>query len=150
MVLGAAVVPVAAAAAGSQCDRGSRPAAITAARVRMVGNGTEMDFDLLVNHAHLDEWDDVILLALAHARPKEDEQMLRRLTELDTPRGTLLAAAGLRYAAEVAPGVRGRVEQGLATHVPADHRQGGAGTGAGRWRSGAWGCCRGRRRSTTT
>ncbi|CAM5247900.1 NACHT domain-containing protein OS=Streptomyces tendae OX=1932 GN=GUR47_18800 PE=4 SV=1 [Streptomyces tendae] len=78
----------------------------------------EMDFDLLVNHAHLDEWDDVILLALAHARPKEAEQMLRRLTELDTPRGTLLAAAGLRYAAEVAPGVRGRVEQGLATHVP--------------------------------
>ncbi|WP_231909183.1 MULTISPECIES: NACHT domain-containing protein [unclassified Streptomyces] len=78
----------------------------------------EMDFDLLVNHAHLDEWDDVILLALAHARPKEAEQMLRRLTELGTPRGTLLAAAGLRYAAEVAPTVRGRVEDGLATHVP--------------------------------
>ncbi len=78
----------------------------------------EMDFDLLVNHAHLDEWDDVILLALAHARPKEAEQMLRRLTELGTPRGTLLAAAGLRYAAEVAPEVRARVEEGLATHVP--------------------------------
>ncbi|MFG3110651.1 NACHT domain-containing protein [Streptomyces tendae] len=78
----------------------------------------EMDFDLLVNHAHLDEWDDVILLALAHARPKEAEQMLRRLTELETPRGTLLAAAGLRYAAEVAPEVRARVEEGLATHIP--------------------------------
>jgi hypothetical protein len=78
----------------------------------------EMDFDLLVNHAHLDEWDDVILLALAHARPKEAEQMLRRLTELQTPRGTLLAAAGLQYAAEVEPGTRKRVEEGLATHVP--------------------------------
>ncbi|MET7324775.1 NACHT domain-containing protein [Streptomyces sp. NPDC005549] len=78
----------------------------------------EMDFDLLVNHAHLDEWDDVILLAVAHARPKEAEHMLRRLTELGTSRGTLLAAAGLRYAAEVEPTVRRRVEDGLATHVP--------------------------------
>ncbi|MFG2681867.1 NACHT domain-containing protein [Streptomyces sp. NPDC048392] len=78
----------------------------------------EMDFDLLVNHAGTDQWEDVILLALAHARPKEAEHMLRRLTDLGTPRGTLLAAAGLRYAAEVAPEVRGRVEEGLATHVP--------------------------------
>ncbi|GAA2607999.1 MULTISPECIES: NACHT domain-containing protein [Streptomyces] len=78
----------------------------------------EMDFDLLVNHADTDQWEDVILLALAHARPKEAEHMLRRLTERDTPRGTLLAAAGLRYAAEVEPTVRGRVEDGLATHVP--------------------------------
>ncbi|MEU8730571.1 NACHT domain-containing protein [Streptomyces tendae] len=78
----------------------------------------EMDFDLLVNHADADQWEDVILLALAHARPKEAEHMLRRLTELGTPRGTLLAAAGLRYAAEVAPEVRVRVEEGLATHIP--------------------------------
>ncbi|WP_435251926.1 NACHT domain-containing protein [Streptomyces tendae] len=78
----------------------------------------EMDFDLLVDHAHRDEWEDVILLALAHARPKEAEYILRRLTEPGTPRGSLLAAAGLRYAAEVEPGVRERVEQGLAAHVP--------------------------------
>ncbi|MFJ6075882.1 NACHT domain-containing protein [Streptomyces sp. NPDC093065] len=78
----------------------------------------EMDFDLLVNHADTDQWEDVILLALAHARPKEAEQMLRRLTEPGTARGTLLAAAGLRYAAEVAPEVRGRVEEGLAAQVP--------------------------------
>ncbi|MFJ6919351.1 NACHT domain-containing protein [Streptomyces sp. NPDC101133] len=78
----------------------------------------EMDFDLLVNHADTDEWEDVILLALAHARPREAEHMLRRLTEPATPRGTLLAAAGLRYAAEVAPETRRRVEEGLAAHVP--------------------------------
>ncbi|WP_370665729.1 NACHT domain-containing NTPase [Streptomyces sp. IBSBF 2507] len=78
----------------------------------------EMDFDLLVDHAHRDEWEDVILLALAHARPKEAEYILRRLTEPGTPRGSLLAAAGLRYAAEVEPGVRERVEEGLAAHVP--------------------------------
>ncbi|MDI6521246.1 large ATP-binding protein [Streptomyces sp. KO7888] len=78
----------------------------------------EMDFGLLVGHADRDQWEDVILLALAHARPKEAEHMLRRLTELGTPRGTLLAAAGLRYAAEVEPGTRRHVEEGLATHVP--------------------------------
>ncbi|MEU3734829.1 NACHT domain-containing protein [Streptomyces sp. NPDC033538] len=78
----------------------------------------EMDFDLLVDHAERDDWEDVILLALAHARPKEAEHMLRRLTEPGTPRGTLLAAAGLRYAAEVEAGVRTRVEKGLAAHVP--------------------------------
>ncbi|MFA3877684.1 NACHT domain-containing NTPase [Streptomyces sp. MMCC 100] len=83
----------------------------------------EMDFDLLVNHAAADQWEDVILLALAHARPKEAAYMLRRLTGLASPRGTLLAAAGLRYAAEVEPAVRKRVEQGLAEHVPpADFR----------------------------
>ncbi|MFF9106374.1 NACHT domain-containing protein [Streptomyces rubrogriseus] len=78
----------------------------------------EMDFDLLVDHADRDEWEDVILLALAHARPKEAEHMLRRLTEPGTPRGSLLAAAGLHYTAEVEPGVRERVERGLAAHVP--------------------------------
>ncbi|EHN71976.1 large ATP-binding protein [Streptomyces coelicoflavus ZG0656] len=78
----------------------------------------EMDFDLLVDHADRDEWEDVVLLALAHARPKEAEYLLRRLADSGDPRRTLLAAAGLRYAAEVAPEVRGRVEQGLVTHVP--------------------------------
>ncbi|GHI91850.1 NACHT domain-containing protein [Streptomyces olivaceus] len=78
----------------------------------------EMDFDLLVNHAHADQWEDVILLALAQARPKEAEHMLRRLTDLGTLRGTLLAGAGLRYVAEVDPSVRGRVEEQLAAHIP--------------------------------
>ncbi|MEU3900011.1 NACHT domain-containing protein [Streptomyces sp. NPDC045251] len=78
----------------------------------------EMDFDLLVNHAEMDDWEDVVLLALAHARPREAEYVLSRLTELRHPRGSLLAAAGLQYVAEVDPGVRKRVEAGLLAHVP--------------------------------
>ncbi|AQS68321.1 NACHT domain-containing NTPase [Streptomyces pactum] len=78
----------------------------------------EMDFDLLVNHAELDDWEDVILLALAHARPREAEYILRRLADSGPARGTLLAAAGLRYVAEVEPGVRERVEDGLRAHIP--------------------------------
>ncbi|TLS40825.1 NACHT domain-containing protein [Streptomyces montanus] len=78
----------------------------------------ELDFDLLVNHSEDDEWEDVILLAIAHARPKEAEQMLRRLVGQDTPRGKLLAAAGLRYAAEVEPAVRAQVEEGVGSLVP--------------------------------
>jgi hypothetical protein len=78
----------------------------------------ELDFDLLVNHSEDDEWEDVILLAIAHARPKEAEQMLRRLVGQGTSRGKLLAAAGLRYAAEVEPSVRGLVEEGVGSLVP--------------------------------
>ncbi|MFB6553305.1 NACHT domain-containing protein [Streptomyces sp. NPDC056405] len=78
----------------------------------------EMDFDLLVNHAELDDWEDVILLALAHARPREAEYVLRRLADSGHARGTLLAAAGLRYVAEAEPGTRKRVEDGLRTHIP--------------------------------
>ncbi|MEU5339252.1 MULTISPECIES: NACHT domain-containing protein [unclassified Streptomyces] len=82
----------------------------------------ELDFDLLVNNAEKDDWEDVILLAVAHARPKEAEQMLRRLVGLDTSRGKLLAAAGLRYVAEVEPSVRGLVEQGVESLVPPRER----------------------------
>ncbi|MCF2434892.1 hypothetical protein LV779_10140 [Streptomyces thinghirensis] len=78
----------------------------------------EMDFDLLVNHAELDDWEDVVLLALAHARPREAEYILRRLADSGHARGTLLAAAGLRYVAEAKPGVRKRVEDGLLTRIP--------------------------------
>ncbi|MEU9875405.1 NACHT domain-containing protein [Streptomyces phaeochromogenes] len=78
----------------------------------------ELDFDLLVNHSRYDDWDDVILLAIAHARPKEAEQMLRRLVGQDSPRGKLLAAAGLRYVAEVEPSVRELVEEGVGSLIP--------------------------------
>jgi NACHT conflict system protein/NACHT domain-containing protein len=78
----------------------------------------ELDFDLLVNNAEKDDWEDVILLAVAHARPKEAEQMLRRLVGLDTSRGKLLAAAGLRFAAEVEPSVRTLVEEGMGSLIP--------------------------------
>ncbi|MFD4633636.1 NACHT domain-containing protein [Streptomyces sp. NPDC058284] len=78
----------------------------------------ELDFDLLLSHADAAEWEDVILLAVAHARPKEAEQMLRRLVERGSPHAKLLAAASLPYAAEVAPAVRALVEEGLRSLVP--------------------------------
>ncbi|MFC8870244.1 NACHT domain-containing protein [Streptomyces sp. NPDC057148] len=78
----------------------------------------EIDFDLLVNHADDDAWEDVILLALAHARPREAAYVLSRLADRGSLRTDLMAAAGLRYAAEVEPGVRKRVEERLAAHIP--------------------------------
>lgn len=78
----------------------------------------ELDFDLLLNNADKDQWEDVVLLAIAHARPKEAEQMLRRLVEQGTARGKLLAAAGLPYAAEVAPSIRSFVQVGVLRLVP--------------------------------
>ncbi|MEV0320687.1 NACHT domain-containing protein [Streptomyces sp. NPDC050658] len=78
----------------------------------------ELDFDLLLNNAEADQWEDVILLAIAHARPREAEDMLRRLVGRDTSRGKLLAAAGLRYAAEVEPSVRTLVEAGVGSLIP--------------------------------
>ncbi|WP_069887191.1 NACHT domain-containing protein [Streptomyces luteocolor] len=80
----------------------------------------ELDFDLLLNNADKDQWEDVILLAVAHARPKEAEQMLRRLVGLGTSRSKLLAAAGLPYAAEVDPAVRRVVQEGVSTLIPPD------------------------------
>ncbi|MGH4033279.1 NACHT domain-containing protein [Actinomycetota bacterium Odt1-20B] len=78
----------------------------------------ELDFDLLLNNADKPEWEDVILLAVAHGRPREAEFMLRRLVETGTFRGKLLAAAGLPYAAEVAPDVRALVEEGVGSLIP--------------------------------
>ncbi|MET8689448.1 NACHT domain-containing protein [Streptomyces sp. NPDC004732] len=78
----------------------------------------ELDFDLLLNNAERTEWEDVILLAVAHARPKEAERMLQVLVSSDTARGKLLAAASLPYAAEVAPAVRQLVEEGVRTLIP--------------------------------
>ncbi|MEU5898819.1 NACHT domain-containing protein [Streptomyces venezuelae] len=78
----------------------------------------ELDFDLLVNNADRTEWEDVILLAVAHARPREAERMLQRLVASGTARGKLLAAAGAAYAAELAPAVRQGVEDGVRTLIP--------------------------------
>ncbi|MEV5980855.1 NACHT domain-containing protein [Streptomyces sp. NPDC052114] len=80
----------------------------------------ELDFDLLLNNADKDQWEDVILLAVAHARPKEAEQMLRRLVGQNTSRSKLLAAAGLPYAAEVDPAVRRVVQEGVSSLIPPD------------------------------
>ena len=32
------------------------------------------DLDLLIDHAHLDQWHDVVIMSVAHARPAERER----------------------------------------------------------------------------
>ncbi|MGW9448593.1 NACHT domain-containing protein [Streptomyces sp. NPDC055632] len=82
------------------------------------------DFPLLVNNAHDDQWEDVIRMAVAHARPAESTDLLRRLIERgdteDTHRSRLhlLAAASLQYATEIEPDTRKLVEQRARALMP--------------------------------
>jgi hypothetical protein len=82
------------------------------------------DFPLLVNNAHDDQWEDVVRMAVAHARPAESADLLRRLVERGDAesehRGRLhlLAAASLQYATEVEPDVRRLVEQRARVLLP--------------------------------
>ncbi|GAB1331619.1 NACHT domain-containing protein [Streptomyces sennicomposti] len=82
------------------------------------------DFPLLVNNAHDDQWEDVIRMAVAHARPAESADLLRRLVERgdadDEHKGRLhlLAAASLQYATEIAPDARTLVEQRARVLMP--------------------------------
>lgn len=82
------------------------------------------DIPLLVNHAHDDQWEDVIRMAVAHARPQEAAGLLQDLVERGSreeahgPRLYLLAAASLHYATEIASEVRNLVEQRAAALLP--------------------------------
>ncbi|MEU3084829.1 NACHT domain-containing protein [Streptomyces albidoflavus] len=82
------------------------------------------DFPLLVNNAHDDQWEDVIRMAVAHARPAESADLLRHLVERGDTEGEhrgrlhLLAAASLQYATEVEPEVRKLVEQRARVLMP--------------------------------
>ncbi|MEC4016865.1 NACHT domain-containing protein [Streptomyces sp. H27-D2] len=86
----------------------------------------ERDFDYLIANAHLDQWADVIRLAVAHARPAERARILTGLLEAeakqDDPqlsiRHTLLAAACLEHATELDPAVRAEVTARTAAHLP--------------------------------
>lgn len=83
-----------------------------------------LDFPLLVNHAHDDQWEDVIRMAVAHARPSEGAELLSRLVDRgdreqwNRARLHLLAAASLHYAVEVNPETRRRVEGRAAALMP--------------------------------
>ncbi|GAA2606914.1 NACHT domain-containing protein [Streptomyces axinellae] len=76
----------------------------------------ERDFDLLARHAHLDQWEDVIRMAVAHARPDERARLLGRLIERGDAepeartRLHLLAMACLEHATKLDPAVRADVE----------------------------------------
>lgn len=82
------------------------------------------DFPLLVNNAHDDQWEDVVRIAVAHARPAESTDLLRHLvTRGDSepghrPRLHLLAQASLHYATEIDPDTRHLVEQRARTLMP--------------------------------
>ncbi|MFJ5645657.1 NACHT domain-containing protein [Streptomyces sp. NPDC093223] len=87
------------------------------------------DFPLLVNNAHDDQWEDVIRMAVAHARPAESADLLRRLISRgDSEREHrarlhLLAAASLYYATEIEPAVRSLVERHARTLMPPRSRE---------------------------
>lgn len=82
------------------------------------------DFPLLVNNAHDDQWEDVIRMAVAHARPTESADLLRRLVERGDDESEhknrlhLLAAASLQYATEIEPATRWLVEQCARVLMP--------------------------------
>ncbi|WP_051854515.1 NACHT domain-containing protein [Streptomyces sp. NRRL B-1347] len=73
------------------------------------------DLPLLVRNAHDDRWEDVLRMAVAHARPAERASLLRRLiargdrTARHRVRLHLLATACLEYATELDPAVREEV-----------------------------------------
>ncbi|MFI6878728.1 NACHT domain-containing protein [Streptomyces sp. NPDC050400] len=84
----------------------------------------ERDFDLLLRHAHLDQWEDVLRMAVAHARPDERARLLTGLTSRgDTEpehrtRLHLLAMACLEHASKLDPGVRAEVEERAGRLIP--------------------------------
>lgn len=82
------------------------------------------DFPLLVNSAHDDQWEDVIRMAVGHARPHESADLLRRLLDRGEAqpehrsRLHLLAAASLHYGTEIAPETRTLVERSADALMP--------------------------------
>ncbi|MDJ1138029.1 NACHT domain-containing protein [Streptomyces iconiensis] len=84
----------------------------------------ERDFDLLTRHAHLDQWEDVLRMAVAHARPDERARLLRTLIERGDKepdvraRLHLLAMACLEHATRLDPEVRTAVEDRARALIP--------------------------------
>ncbi|MFJ6560851.1 NACHT domain-containing protein [Streptomyces sp. NPDC091412] len=83
-----------------------------------------LDFDFLGGNAHLDQWEDVIRMAVAHARPGERTRLLTGLIERgDASKDTrhrlhLLAAACLDDATELDPAVRTEVQHRAEKLIP--------------------------------
>ncbi|POX52824.1 serine protease [Streptomyces sp. Ru72] len=83
------------------------------------------DLNLVAAHAHEPQWEDVVRMAVGHARADERAILLRRLLELgdmaaspQRERLHLLAAACLEHATALAPDVRAEVERRAAALVP--------------------------------
>ncbi|MFG2916413.1 NACHT domain-containing protein [Kitasatospora sp. NPDC048298] len=83
-----------------------------------------MDLPLLVRNAHDDQWEDVIRMAVGHARPQERAKLLRRLvargvrSQRHRVRLHLLAMACLENATELDPEVRQEVTEHAAALLP--------------------------------
>ncbi|WP_409238805.1 NACHT domain-containing protein [Streptomyces sp. PA5.6] len=82
------------------------------------------DFGVLVRNAHDDQWDDVVRMAVGHARVEERGRLLRQLlrraekARRHRERLVLLAAASLEHAPELDPRVRQEVEERTAELMP--------------------------------
>ncbi|MEV7108571.1 NACHT N-terminal Helical domain 1-containing protein [Streptomyces atroolivaceus] len=82
------------------------------------------DFGVLVQHAHDDQWHDVVQMAVGHARPDERARLLRQLLKRadharkHRHRLVLLAAASLEHAPELDPAVRAEVRRRTADLIP--------------------------------
>ncbi|MFF9638506.1 NACHT domain-containing protein [Streptomyces bacillaris] len=83
-----------------------------------------LDFDFLIANAHLDQWEDVIRMAVAHSRLTERTRLLTGIIRRDnvTAHGMnrlhLLAAACLEHATELDPEVRAEVQQRASALIP--------------------------------
>ncbi|MEV6384442.1 NACHT domain-containing protein [Streptomyces sp. NPDC051773] len=85
----------------------------------------EGDLSLLVLRATDSQWEDVIRMAIAHARPKERAVLLSELItrgDVAVPRRRtllhLLAMVSLEHATELEPSIRARVEERAARLIP--------------------------------
>ncbi|MFE9170775.1 NACHT domain-containing protein [Streptomyces kebangsaanensis] len=78
----------------------------------------EGHLDVLTGHADDTQWEDVVRMAVAHARPHERVSVLRELLAGGTPRLTLLALACLEHATALDPAVRTEVEGRAAALIP--------------------------------
>jgi hypothetical protein len=83
----------------------------------------EGHLDVLTSHADNTQWEDVIRMAVAHARPRERVVVLRQLLARDEPRLTLLALACLEHATALDPGVRTEVETRASALIPPRTRE---------------------------
>ncbi|MFD4507436.1 NACHT domain-containing protein [Streptomyces sp. NPDC058457] len=78
----------------------------------------EGHLNVLADHADDTQWEDVIRMAVAHARPGERASLLRQLLAARTPRLTLLALACLEHAVALDAGVRAEVERRAEELIP--------------------------------
>ncbi|MFF9338838.1 NACHT domain-containing protein [Streptomyces sp. NPDC014773] len=84
------------------------------------------DIGVLVRHATDDRWEDVIRMAVGHARPREAAEILRELLAAADAAGdrrtrlrlTLLTATALDHATEVAPEIREEITRRTGEVIP--------------------------------